>query len=194
MTRFGLRIAPFILLASVTLFLLGCNAIAAFTTFTRCPVSPRQPNHPVSKQMLAPVGWYPVWFVTIDSTSMTQLSQSVAPYNGGTMRKSLLVVATDIEGDVVLTGHQLDGDGVVQFVLRIDDTIRNADGSDTIIYSPDDLTESYTIPNAQITAFGTDAPGYATHPWAVYYPNPGCYQLTATYANLTSSAIVQIRE
>lgn len=173
--------------------LLGCNTLTTLIANMPCPISPRLPDHPVSDQMLAPVGEYPVWFVTIDSAPMPSLSKSQAPFNGGTMRKSLVVVTTELSGDLVLTGRQLDGDGVVLFLLRIDEEIPNADGTSTIIYSDDDLTDHFVIPNAEKTTNGTDAPGYAHHPWAAYYPKPGCYQLTGTFGGQTATAIVEIR-
>ncbi len=175
------------------LLLIGCNTLTTFIVNMPCPVSPRLTDHPVAEQMLAPVGEYPVWFVTLDAVAIFDLAQSAPPYNGGTVRKSLVVVSTELSGDLVLTGRQLDGDGIVLFPLRIDEEIPNADGSTTIVYSEDDLTDQFVIPNAEQTTFGTDAPGYAHHPWAVYYPNPGCYQLTGTFGGVSATAIVEIR-
>ncbi len=175
------------------LLLIGCNTLTTLIANMPCPISPRLPDHPVSEQMVAPVGEYPVWFVTIDSAPMPNLSKSQAPFSGGTVRKSLVVVTTELSGDLVLTGRQLDGDGVVLFLLRIDEEIPNVDGTSTIIYSDDDLTDHFVIPNAEKTTFGTDAPGYAHHPWAAYYSHPGCYQLTGTFGGHSATAIVEIR-
>jgi len=157
-----------------------------------CNVSPRLPDHPVAEQMVAPVGAFPVWFVTFQSVPMSEFGRSQAPYNGGTIRKSLVVVSTNLSGDLVITGHQLDGDATVLFPLKIDEEVENADGSTTIIYSPDDLSDRMVIPHAQKTSFGTWAKGYAHHPWAAYYPVPGCYQLTGSFGGLTSNIIVQV--
>jgi len=178
---------------TVAALLIGCNTLARIITYMPCPVSPRLTDHPVAEQMVAPVGEYPVWFVTLDAVAIFDLAQSAPPYNGGTVRKSLVVVSTELSGDLVLTGRQLDGDGVVLFPLHIDEEIPNADGTTTIVYSEDDLTDQFVIPNAEQTTFGTDAPGYAHHPWAAYYPKPGCYQLTGTFGGYSATAIVEIR-
>lgn len=164
------------------------------TETTVCPVSPRQPDHPVAEQMLAPVGEYPVWFVTIDSIPMSQLNKSLPPYNGGTVRKTLVVVTTDLEGELVITGHQLDGDAVMLFPGQIDDEIENADGSTSIVYAEGDLSERHVVPHPQNTTFGTWAEGYASHPLGLYFPQPGCYQLSGSYGGYTVNAIVEVRD
>lgn len=160
---------------------------------TTCLVSPRLPDHPQARIMTAPTGDYPVWFVTIDSANFTDMARSFPPYHGGTVRKSLINVSTELEGDLTITGHQLDGDGIVLFPIRIDEEVEYADGSHTILYSADDLTDQYTITNAQIPTFGPNAGGYAHHPWAAYYPKPGCYELTGTYGGFSTSIIVEVR-
>jgi hypothetical protein len=175
--------------------IVACNLLNTFfvsDTTIPCPVSPRLPDHPVAEQMVAPAGEFPVWFVTFQSTRMSDMARSRPPYNGGSIRKSLVVVSTELSGDLVIIGHQLDGDATVLFLLRIDHEVANADGSTTIIYSPDDLSDRMVLPNAHITSFGTWAKGYATHPWAAYYPVPGCYQLIGSYDGHTSHSVVQV--
>jgi hypothetical protein len=164
------------------------------TETTFCPISPRLPDHPVAEQMRAPVGEYPVWFVTIDSIPMSELGRSQPPYNGGTVRKTLVVVTTDLEGELVITGRQLDGDAQVLFPQRIDEEIENADGSSTIVYSEDDLAERHIVPNPQIPTNGTWAEGYASHPLGLYFPEPGCYQLSGSYGGYTANTIVEVRD
>ncbi|MCA0456884.1 MAG: hypothetical protein LCI00_23135 [Chloroflexi bacterium] len=194
MSRYAMRLIGIVTLA----FLLpACNLLSGFLTISGsfdCDISPRQPDHPVSEQMLAPVGEYPVWFVTVDSIAMSELALSLPPYNGGTVRKSLVVVTTDLTGDLVITGHQLDGDAQVLFPVQIDEEVVDKDGNRTIIYSADDLAPQMVIPNAKKETFGTRARGYATHPWSAYYPVPGCYQLTGAYGGYTAHAIIEVRD
>lgn len=189
----------FRLLSSLMLmiFLSACNLLNTFfsaNTPSACNVSLRDPDHPVAEQMVAPTGRYPVWFVTFDSIAMSELGRSLPPYNGGTIRKSLMVVSTDIESDLIITGHQLDGDGVVLFPVQIDEEIEDADGVRTIIYSDDDLSDRKIIPNAQMTTNSTQAPGYASHPWSAYYPSPGCYEIIGAYGGYTSYTVVEVRD
>lgn len=167
---------------------------SAVTQTVNCEVSPRLPDHPVAAQMRAPVGEYPAWFVTADSVSMSELGKALPPYDGGWIAKNLVVVSTEFEGDLVMTGHQLDGDSVVSFILQIDEETLGANNVRTAIFSEDDLTEQYVVHNAQITTFGTWSNDYASHPWAPYYPTPGCYQLSATFGGYTTNIIVEIRD
>jgi hypothetical protein len=170
------------------------DAPSAVTQAVNCEVSPRLPDHPVAAQMVAPVGDYPVWFVTIDSSAMSELGESLPPYNGRTVAKSLMVVSTELEGDLVITGRQIDGDAVVLFPLRIDEETVNDEGERVAIYSEDDLVMQRVIPNAQITTNSTWSNDYASHPWAAYYPMPGCYQLSAIFGGYTTNIIVEIRD
>jgi hypothetical protein len=164
------------------------------TQTANCEVSPRLPDHPVAAQMVAPVGEYPVWFVTNDTIRMSELGASLPPYDGGTVAKSLMVVSTELEGDLVITGHQLDGDSIVLFILQIDEETQGANGARIVIYSEDDLSEQYVVHNAQITTNSTWSNDYASHPWGAYYPTPGCYQLSATFGGYTTNIIVEVRD
>lgn len=194
MSRYVVRLMGISFLVFV---LPACNVLSGFLAIHQpvaCDVSPRLPDHPVSKQMVAPVGEYPVWFVTVDSIPMSGLAISQPPYNGGAVRKSFVVVTTDLSGDLVITGHQLDGEAQVLFPVQIDEEVVDASGLRTIIYSPDDLSPLKVIPNAQKETFGTRAKGYAHHPWSAYYPAPGCYQISGTYGGYTTHVIVEVRD
>jgi len=168
------------------------NVFPIDTSDAACPVSPRLPDHPQAEIMRAPVGDYPVWFVTIDSIALSDLAPSFPPYDGGTVRKSLVNVSTELEGDLMITGRQLDGDSVVLFPIQIDEEIEHTDGSRTIIYSVDDLADQFTVTNAHITTNGPNNGSYAHHPWATYYPNPGCYELTGTYGGYSTRIVVEV--
>jgi hypothetical protein len=174
----------------------ACGVVVAPSTTMQnvpCEVSPRLPEHPMAAILRAPLGEYPVWFATLDTVAMSELDASDSPYSGGTVRKSLIVVSTEVEGDLVITGHQLDGDGIVLFPLQIDEERQSESGEQIIIYSEDDLSTQKLIPNAQITTNSPNAPGYAHHPWSAYYPAPGCYQLSASYGGHVTNIIVEIR-
>ncbi|MFN8372639.1 MAG: hypothetical protein U0694_07150 [Anaerolineae bacterium] len=172
----------------------ACGSIDAGSALNAdCDVSPRLPEHPVAAQMRAPAGAFPVWFVTIDTIDISELDASLSPYNGGTIRKSLVVVSTELDGDLTITGHQLGGDAIVLFPTHIDEETTDVAGRRTIIYSDDDLSDQLVIHNAQVTTNSTTAAGYAHHPWAAYYPVPGCYQISGTYGTYTSTITVEIR-
>jgi len=181
---------------AMLIFLLpACNWLETFTRaddFVSCEVSPRIPGHPVAEQMVAPVGEYPIWFVTVDSIAMSDLAKSMPPYDGGTVRKGFVVVSTDFEGDAVISGRQINGDAVMLFPLKIDDEIQSSQGETIIIYSDDDIADQKIVPDAQETTFGTRAPGYAHHPLALYFPTPGCYELSGTFGGYTTRVIIEV--
>ncbi len=186
-------------LGSLTLLILlpACGVLNGFfsaRTTAACNVSQRLPDHPVAEQMVAPVGEYPIWFVTVDSVAMSELGKSLLPYDGGTVRKGFVVVSTDFEGEAVITGRQIDGDAVMLFPLKIDEDFENEAGENIIIYSEDDITDRKVIPDAQDSTFGTNAPGYAHHPIGLYFPTPGCYELSGTFGGYTTHVIIELRD
>ncbi len=127
---------------------------------------------------LAPVaGTFPLWVTSQgheqwSDMSSTQLAPE--PYRTG---KRVWVVDTRAPGKLRITGRQLDGTGIVLFAQR----------------EPEDKEASpvLEIQSAEEGPMGSP-PGFQLHGFLIYYPGPGCYQLTGTLADQTVQIVVEI--
>jgi hypothetical protein len=99
-----------------------------------------------------------------------------------------VVVDQSVEGDLRVSGRQLDGDSLVYFPLH-DQFTRTDEGTLQLLGMPPDFT---IVENAHIRTRSPNPPGKAHTGIGPLYINPGCYQLTATFADYTVSIVFEI--
>jgi hypothetical protein len=158
-----------------------------------CPVTPIRSD---LWSGTAPVaGQFPVW---ISSGGREDHSQSgpivLPPLSGGTQfkegraSKALVFVDKRVQGDLTITGHQLDGDGAVYFP-QDDEMTRLNESTLQLLEAP---AAFYTIPNAGQTDFSPEPRGKSVHGMGPLYPNPGCYEFVLRIAGNTVTVVKEI--
>lgn len=142
-----------------------------------CPITPHLPFHPVTSTTNPPAGEFPIWLGVAEVYDFAHMTRSLPPYSG-IVWKFLIFVDRSVEGDLRITGHQLDGDGVVLFPEG-GQMVTTEDGNTGVVYEDDEPAPEKLIADAHIGSHVR--PGqYAEHGSSILFPNPGCYAITAT--------------
>ncbi len=183
----------FVSLVIPLLLATGC-AVAPIPTETPTAVPtaflcPRSPIQSEIRKDVFPAGEFPIWATSwkdpIPWSNMWKLS--LPPYPGRMGRK-LWAVDKSVQGNLYVTGKQLDGDGIVLFP-----TLKTAEfPDDTHILFTKEPADFLVIPSAHESIISSSPPRFADHISLVLYPHPGCYQFTATIAEYTVNIVVEI--
>jgi len=192
--RWGRSISLGILTVGVLiLFVTACSATSnRLKPGELCPVTPSE-KAPFLGDEFRPVGEYPIWLnVPGDGPILwQQLGHAIypsSPYEGRNL-KQLWVIADEIQAKVRITGKQLDGKGKVLFPNdssweRVNDTtVYKAKPKDTLIIDTSSSNHRVASPKPEgYTFFGSN----------LFYPNAGCFQLTASIDKNTVDIVVEI--
>ncbi len=153
-----------------------------------CPVSPSQTD--LRPDLAALAGESPLW-LTIGTGRLrwAELPVSLPPYPGR-MDKTIWTLEKRVEGDLRITGKQLDGNGLLLFARTAKQQV-NEKGQILGSLFDEPPADAWVIPSAEQ---GTDnsPPGFQDHGVLVYYPHPGCYQYTATIAKHTVQIAIEV--
>jgi hypothetical protein len=158
-----------------------------------CPITPIQEDFGGG---FSPVqGEYPVWISSSGQMQWSAMGPNVLPPASGPLRfveghliKVSVFVDQRVEGDVRITGRQLDGNSLVYFpqdgqLARVDESTARLAG-----IPPDFII----IDTAHTSRFFPAPPGKSHYGIAPIYLNPGCYQLTATIAEYSVNIVFEI--
>lgn len=159
-----------------------------------CPITPIQEDF---GDGFSPVqGEYPVWISSSGQMLWSSMGPNVLPPASGALQfveahliKVGVYVDQRVEGDLRVTGRQLDGDSLVYFpqdgqLARVDEETLQ------LLEIPPDYE---IIPSTHIPTKFPSPPGKSqTGIGAIIYLNPGCYQLTATIAEYTVKFVFEI--
>jgi len=144
-----------------------------------CPISPTGQIWAGTSTM---AGEFPVWMTSWGRQGVTLLSDvsgTPVQVSEGVWSRALLLVDEDVKGDLMITGQQLDGQGRVYFLHRVDE--------ETITWEP-----QHFIPNAHTSEIIQKPDGRVQHFTAWGVTGPGCYQLTFTLAEYTVQMVVEV--
>lgn len=159
-----------------------------------CPVTPIQTDF---WEKVGPVaGQFPVWISSKGQMYYSKLGPKVLPSTAGALQfiegrttKALVFVDKRVEGDLVITGRQLDGKGKIYFPGEASlVTPVNTTTLQLVKVPPD----TKVIPSAHISTHFPEPPGKAHHGMGPLYLAPGCYQFTATIAEHTVEIVIDI--
>jgi hypothetical protein len=158
-------------------------------TDDRCPITPHLPFHEVTSYTVPPAGEFPVWLTIGERFDFERYPRSLPPYEG-IWNKFLIFVDRRVEGQLSITGRQLDGDGIVLFP-HDGTTTTTEDGVTGALY--DEVSDEEIIEDAHITTIvkPPDSP-VAEHGAVVIFPNPGCYAVTATLTGADQTYTVRV--
>lgn len=140
--------------------------------------------------MAALAGEFPVWLTAgTGEVAWTKLPVSLPPYPGR-MDKIIWTVDTRVQGDLRITGKQLDGDGILLFAHTAKQQV---DQQGQVLGGVFDgqLSNVWTITAAE-KGVQNSPPGFQDHGVLVYYPHPGCYQYEATIAEHTTHLVTEV--
>ena len=143
------------------------TAHAAF----ECPVTPREKR---MYSVTAMAGQYPVWMV---DGSFGHWRERDTPM------KTLWIIARDHSGDLVVTGRRLDGEGHTLF-----EGMGTPVGPELIFRN---LHEIKIIPGG---ASQETIDTYAFRTSYVFYPSPGCWEITARLGETTVRIVVELED
>jgi hypothetical protein len=122
-------------------------------------------------------GQTPIWITSVGEFNWNELPVSLSPYPGR-LTKILVFVSKDVDGDLEITGKQIDGNGQLLFPQETQ-TVVNSEGNSVngaILVNPQSM---WVKVNANIPTNFPNPEGFAHHGLLVYYPNPGCYEYVA---------------
>lgn len=163
-----------------------------------CPITPVQTDFWDGAGSVA--GEYPVWIASRGKTSWSAGGPKVYssnevpinfPHGYGIRPKTLIFLDSKVEGDLTVSGRRLDIDGLVYFPVSTDlDSVINTNGSQLRAMP----ATSFTIPAAHNLSRHPNPPGIAHHGFGPLYPNPGCYELTATIQEHEVRIVVEITD
>ncbi len=142
----------------------------------RCPVTETETKF----SMLGSVaGQSPVWITSLGEVKWNELPVSLSPYPGR-LTKMIVIISKDAEGDLEITGKQIDGNGQVLFPQEAQkQDLASNDGNSvdgSVLVNPQ---STWVIPNASTPTRSPNPDGFVTQGGLVYYPNPGCYEYLA---------------
>ncbi|MCL5998662.1 MAG: WD40 repeat domain-containing protein [Chloroflexi bacterium] len=121
----------------------------------------------------------PIW-TTITGGQWTSAPLQ-APYEGS-IGKGIWFVKKGVQGELQVTGRQIDGDGKILFFYRSE--VEQDNNGNAIIYFIDPPAEVFTIEDANASNYLSPIPdGYLGHVTGYIVTKPGCYQLTAAVQN-----------
>ena len=158
-----------------------------------CPITPPQPYFWSYSGPAA--GEFPVWISSTGQEHYSKLGPKVLPpasgmpqFKEGHITKALVFVDKSVQGDLTITGHQLDGDSLVYFP-KYDETKRLNESTLQLLEAPAD---SYTIPDANQTNNLPEPEGKAVQGMGPLYIAPGCYEFDLTIEKYTTRVVVEI--
>lgn len=137
-----------------------------------CAATPLEDRLP---SIIAPMaGQHPVWLV----------GGSFGRWYGSTeLVKSVWVLARDVPGDLVLRGHQRDGDGILRFQDGVD-----ASPVDTLVVAGPNRRS--VVPGGASREIMQD---YAFYPMYLIYPSPGCWEVNARLGDEEVQIVVELK-
>lgn len=100
----------------------------------------------------------------------------------GSLGKGIWFVKEGVQGELQVTGRQIDGDGKILFFYQAE--LKQDNNGNEIIYFIDSPTEVFTVEDANSSNYLSPIPdSYSGHITGYIVTKPGCYQLTATVQN-----------
>ncbi|MHB8132719.1 MAG: hypothetical protein ACYDH1_00730 [Anaerolineaceae bacterium] len=140
--------------------------------------------------MAGPVaGKSPIFVTSVGEMKWTDMVVSLQPFPGR-LTKILIFVQSDVDGDLEITGRQIDGNGIVLFYQEGQGKFdNNGELVGSIISSPKD---KWIFPSANQPSRYPNPEGFVHHGLAVYYPNPGCYEYIFTIADREVRVVMNI--
>lgn len=159
------------------------SSLAVTETISACPITPIQPDF---WEKVGPVaGEFPVWISSNGQSSFSQLGPKVLFPDSldltspeGRLTKRLIFVDDQTEGDLLITGRRIDGDGDVYFNDGDEDKIVRVD--DTTLQLSTVFPDTLLIPSAHISTHFPTPEDKSHHGMGLIFTDPGCYELTAT--------------
>lgn len=146
------------------------------TQGVECPVTASENKF----SMVGPLaGKSPVWLTSVGEIKWNDLPVSLSPYPGR-LTKMLVFVSKDVEGDLEITGKQIDGNSQLLFPQETKtQKISSSEGNSVagaILVNPQSM---WVKANANKPTNFPNPDGFAHHGLLVYYPSPGCYEYVA---------------
>ncbi len=136
------------------------------------------------------VGADPIW------TTMTRDLWSPAhlqyPFEGST-GKGVWFVKKSVQGELQVTGRQIDGDGKILFFHQA--RLEQDNNGNEITYFIDAPSEVFTLKDASSSSYVRPIPdGYSGNGTGYIVTKPGCYQLTATIQNYKVEIVIESKD
>lgn len=163
------------------------------TAVSSCPITPIQEDF---WDQTAPVaGEFPIWMSSWGQSSYSRLGPKVLPPPSGSMQfveghlvKTGIFIDQEVEGNLLITGRQLDGDNDVFFPGQNDRTTTD----EGILQLLDVPPNQFIIRDAHIPDRAENPAGKVVRAMSPLYISAGCYQFTFTIAQYTVYVVLEI--
>lgn len=139
----------------------------------KCPITPPKNKFSMAGSV---AGQDPIWISSSGEVKWSDMVVSLPPYPGR-LTKMLVFVSRNVEGDLEITGRQIASNEKVLFAL---DGQEKVDSKGLVIGSiVNDPKDTWIVHSANQPSRYPNPDGYVHHGEFVYFPSPGCYELSA---------------